>query len=47
MREFHTVMDAATSTHFNVTKKASTEAWAFDVARRRLRDGTVKTEAHH
>ncbi|MFF9525669.1 HNH endonuclease [Streptomyces achromogenes] len=43
MREFHTVMDAATSTHFNVAKKASTEAWAFEVARRRLRDGV----AHH
>lgn len=38
MEEFHTVMDAATSTHFNVAKKASTEAWAFEVARRRLRD---------
>ncbi|MFC1432474.1 HNH endonuclease [Streptacidiphilus sp. N1-3] len=38
MEEFHTVMDAATSTHFNVAKKASTEAWALEVARRRLRD---------
>ncbi|MFD0395333.1 hypothetical protein ACFQ3Z_37060 [Streptomyces nogalater] len=45
MREFHTVMDAATSTHFNVAKKASTEAWAFEVARRRLRDGAAQHEA--
>ncbi|MEU9196484.1 HNH endonuclease [Streptomyces hundungensis] len=36
MEEFHTVMESATSTHFNVPKKASTEAWAFEVARRRL-----------
>lgn len=42
MEEFHTVMDAATSTHFNVSKKASTEAWAFEVARRRLADGTAR-----
>ncbi|WP_206323225.1 HNH endonuclease [Streptomyces sp. HNM0574] len=42
MEEFHTVMDAATSTHFNVAKKASTEAWAFEVARRRLRDGVTE-----
>lgn len=42
MDEFHTVMEAATSTHFNVAKKASTEAWAFEVARRRLRDGAVE-----
>ncbi|MEU7165324.1 HNH endonuclease [Streptomyces morookaense] len=41
MEEFHTVMEAATSTHFNVAKKASTEAWAFEVARRRLRDGVT------
>ncbi|WP_210730329.1 HNH endonuclease [Streptomyces sp. S816] len=45
MEEFHTVMDAATSTHFNVAKKASTEAWAFEVARRRLRDGATEPEA--
>ncbi|MEV5238692.1 HNH endonuclease [Streptomyces cinnamoneus] len=45
MREFHTVMEAATSTHFNVAKKASTEAWAFEVARRRVRDGGAKREA--
>ncbi|MFI9628541.1 HNH endonuclease [Streptomyces sp. NPDC052042] len=45
MEEFHTVMDAATSTHFNVAKKASTEAWAFEVARRRLRDGVAEPEA--
>ncbi|GAA2491705.1 hypothetical protein GCM10010406_29750 [Streptomyces thermolineatus] len=45
MEEFHTVMDAATSTHFNVAKKASTEAWAFEVARRRLRDGVTEPEA--
>jgi hypothetical protein len=38
MKEFHTVMDSATSTHFNVAKKASTEAWAFEVARKRLSD---------
>lgn len=42
MKEFHTVMDTATSTHFNVPKKASTEAWAFEVARRRLRDGAAE-----
>lgn len=42
MEEFHTVMDTATSTHFNVAKKASTEAWAFEVARRRLRDGLTE-----
>lgn len=42
MKEFHTVLETATSTHFNVAKKASTEAWAFEVARRRLRD--VATE---
>lgn len=45
MAEFHTVMDAATSTHFNIPKKASTEAWAFEVARKRLRDETTKHEA--
>ncbi|MEV5443949.1 HNH endonuclease [Streptomyces sp. NPDC052644] len=45
MAEFHMVMDSATSTHFNVAKKASTEAWAFEVARRRLRDGGVEREA--
>ena len=44
MEEFHTVMDAATSTHFNVAKKASTEAWAFEVARRRLKDGAPGAE---
>ncbi|MGW4321506.1 HNH endonuclease [Streptomyces sp. NPDC004684] len=38
MAEFHTVMDTATGTHFNVPKKASTEAWAFEVARQRLKD---------
>ncbi|QCX75494.1 hypothetical protein C9F11_09030 [Streptomyces sp. YIM 121038] len=38
-------MDSATSTYFNVPKKASTEAWAFEVARRRLRDGGVEHEA--
>ncbi|RZU01275.1 hypothetical protein EV645_8105, partial [Kribbella rubisoli] len=42
MKEFHTVMDSATSTHFNVAKKASTEAWAFEVARERLRDREQK-----
>ncbi|MFB7785987.1 HNH endonuclease [Streptomyces vinaceus] len=45
MDEFHTVMDAATSTHFNVAKKASTEAWALEVARRRLKEGTAEREA--
>ncbi|MFF7025810.1 HNH endonuclease [Streptomyces klenkii] len=45
MEEFHTVMESATSTHFNVAKKASTEAWAFEVARRRLRDGATEREA--
>ncbi|MFC9153816.1 HNH endonuclease [Streptomyces bauhiniae] len=45
MDEFHTVMDAATSTHFNVARKASTEAWAFEVARRRLKDGTAESKA--
>lgn len=45
VEEFHTVMDSATSTHFNVSKKASTEAWAFEVARRRLRDGVAEHEA--
>ncbi|WP_199809196.1 HNH endonuclease [Streptomyces sp. NRRL S-244] len=45
MEEFHTVMEAATSTHFNVAKKASTEAWALEVARRRLRDGAAVHEA--
>ncbi|WP_176724061.1 MULTISPECIES: HNH endonuclease [unclassified Streptomyces] len=45
MEEFHTVMDAATSTHFNVAKKASTEAWAFEVARRRLRDSATEPGA--
>ncbi|MER7485602.1 HNH endonuclease [Streptomyces sp. NPDC126497] len=44
MDEFHTVMEAATSTHFNVAKKASTEAWAFEVARRRLSDGAAERE---
>jgi hypothetical protein len=42
MKEFHTVLEKATSTHFNVAKKASTEAWAFEVARRRLKDGTAE-----
>jgi hypothetical protein len=41
MKEFHTVQEAATGTHFNVPKKASTEAWAFVVARRRLRATTA------
>ncbi|MEU7016458.1 HNH endonuclease [Streptomyces sp. NPDC046385] len=45
MEEFHTVMEAATGTHFNVAKKASTEAWAFEVARKRLRDGVTEPEA--
>lgn len=36
MQAFHIVMDAATGTHFGIKKKASTEAWAFDVAKRRL-----------
>ncbi|MBJ7903992.1 HNH endonuclease [Streptomyces sp. DSM 110735] len=45
MEEFHTVMESATSTHFNVAKKASTEAWAFEVARRRLRDGRKESGA--
>ncbi|WP_019066063.1 HNH endonuclease [Streptomyces hokutonensis] len=45
MEEFHTVMDSATSTHFNVAKKASTEAWAFEVARKRLGDGVAEHEA--
>ncbi|MEV8451820.1 HNH endonuclease [Streptomyces sp. NPDC052095] len=45
MEEFHTVMDSATSTHFNVPKKPSTEAWAFEVARRRLRDGATEPGA--
>lgn len=46
MEEFHAVMDAATSTHFNVAKKSSTEAWAFEVARRRLRDGVAESDSH-
>lgn len=41
MKEFHTVQEAATGTHFNVLKKASTEAWAFEVARRRPRKTTA------
>ncbi|MET9417732.1 hypothetical protein ABZY03_26795 [Streptomyces klenkii] len=45
MEEFHTVMESATSTHFNVAKKASTEAWAFEVARKRLKDGVAEREA--
>ncbi|MEV6484625.1 hypothetical protein [Streptomyces sp. NPDC051576] len=45
MEEFHTVMESATSTHFNVSKKASTEAWAFEVARKRLGDGVAEQEA--
>jgi hypothetical protein len=39
MREFHVVMEAATSTHFGIKRKASTEAWAFAVAKRRLDAG--------
>ncbi|MFJ9647190.1 HNH endonuclease [Streptomyces sp. NPDC101206] len=42
MAEFHTVMDAATGTHFNVPKKASTEAWAFEMARKRVKDTTAE-----
>lgn len=36
MEEFHEVMKLATSSHSGVTVKPSTEAWAFDTARRRL-----------
>ncbi|MEU7528541.1 HNH endonuclease [Saccharothrix sp. NPDC042600] len=36
MEEFHTVFEGATTTHFGVAKKASTEAWAFEIARRRI-----------
>ncbi|WP_206337708.1 HNH endonuclease [Streptomyces sp. WAC 06738] len=45
MEEFHTVMDKATSRHFNVAKKASTEAWAFEVARKRLKDRAAALES--
>ncbi|WP_063762324.1 HNH endonuclease [Streptomyces sp. NRRL F-5123] len=45
MEHFHAVMDKATSTHFNVAKKASTEAWAFEVARRRLADAPAEPAA--
>lgn len=36
MEEFHTVMESATTTHFGLRKKASTEAWVFEIARRRV-----------
>jgi hypothetical protein len=36
LEEFHEVMQLATSRHFGVEAKPSTEAWAFDIARRRL-----------
>lgn len=36
MDEYHEVMGRATSKHFGIDSKTSTEAWAFDIARRRL-----------
>ncbi|WP_229340905.1 HNH endonuclease [Streptomyces flavotricini] len=36
MEEFHVVLDTATGRHFSVDKKASTYAWAYDMARRRI-----------
>ncbi|MGI5504566.1 hypothetical protein [Lentzea sp. CA-135723] len=37
MPEYHLVLDKATKNHFGVDKKVSTHAWAYDVARRRVR----------
>ncbi|MGP4052818.1 hypothetical protein [Streptomyces sp. 2A115] len=36
MEEFHQVLDRATGRHFAVEKKASTYAWAYNVARKRV-----------
>ncbi|SER60604.1 hypothetical protein [Actinokineospora terrae] len=36
VEEFHTVVESATTTRFGVRTKASTEAWAFEIARRRI-----------
>lgn len=36
MDEYHEVVRQATSKHFGIDSKTSTEAWAFDIARRRL-----------
>lgn len=36
MEEFHKVLDEATGRHFAVEKKASTHAWAYHMARRRV-----------
>lgn len=36
MEEFHQVLDEATGRHFAVEKKASTYAWAYDIARQRI-----------
>ncbi|SDJ70640.1 hypothetical protein SAMN05421806_102101 [Streptomyces indicus] len=37
MDEFHRVLDTATGRHFSIDKKASTYAWAYDIALRRIR----------
>ena len=36
MDEFHRVLDSATGRHFSIDKKASTYAWAYDIALRRI-----------
>ncbi|WP_245234630.1 HNH endonuclease [Streptomyces flavochromogenes] len=36
MDEFHRVLDTATGRHFSIDKKASTYAWAYDIALRRV-----------
>ncbi|MET8790663.1 MULTISPECIES: HNH endonuclease signature motif containing protein [Streptomyces] len=37
MDEFHRVLDTATGRHFSIEKKASTYAWAYDIAMRRIK----------
>lgn len=37
LEQMHRVLETATGSHFGVAKKASTYAWAYDVARKRVR----------
>ena len=37
LSEYYRVLEQATTSHFNVARKASTHAWAYDAARRRIR----------
>jgi hypothetical protein len=36
LAEYHDILDKSTTKHFNVERKVSTHAWAYDVSRKRL-----------